>query len=104
MKWSGVQGKTYKKGMWLNDQEWRDQVICQMIYLRNAIYFVGFVIAVTQSGPWLKIIGLNDDGIFAVYAFIVVIATSAFLRAQSKANNIEKRSMSTLYEDEYDED
>ena len=99
MSQSGVQGKTYKQGMLLNEQEWRDQVICQMIYLRNAIYFVGFVIAVTQSGSWLKVLGLNDEIIFAAYAVILVSATSAFLLASSKANSIEKRSINTLYDE-----
>ena len=99
MSWFGKQEKTYAKGMWINEQEWRDQIICQMIYLRAAIYFVGFVVAVSQSASWLKHVGLDDQHIFFVYLVIAISTTVMYWRAASKANFFEKRSVNTTYDE-----
>jgi NADH:ubiquinone oxidoreductase subunit 3 (subunit A) len=97
MSWFNKKQKTYENGMWLNEQEWRDQVICQLVYLRNAIYFVGFVIAATQLAPWLKMLGLDELAVFTVFVVIALSAVSAYWFSSSAANSLEKRSENTTY-------
>lgn len=102
MSWFNKKQKTYENGMLLNEQEWRDQVICQLVFLRNAIYFVGFVIAGTQLAPWLKMLGVEEQSVFAVYIIIAVSAVFEYATARSKANKIEKLYESTIYRDKVD--
>jgi hypothetical protein len=51
------------QGLWVNDQEWRDQVIAQLIYLRTAIYFTAFVVSVvfeTFGLPKVRVLVRNN--------------------------------------------
>jgi hypothetical protein len=102
MAWFSKKIKTYENGMWLNEQEWRDQVICQLVYIRDAIYFVGLLIAVTQLGSWMKILGVDENYVFAVYGIIAVWAVHQYAYARSRANNIQNRYDNTIYRGKVD--
>jgi len=51
-------GPSNRPGLWTNDQEWRYQVIAQLIYLRMAIYFVAFVVRLGFAAPYVHLVGL----------------------------------------------
>ena len=48
------------RGLWVIDQEWRDQVVAQLMYLRTAIYFVAFVVSVGLAAPYTRLIPLTQ--------------------------------------------
>lgn len=104
MKFSGVQGEIYKEGMFLNKQEWRDNVIIQLVFIRHAIYFVGFVIAVTQSVSFFKAFGFNEavnEGVILLTHFFILMYSAAYLyRAASKSNYFDKRYQNTIYDED----
>jgi hypothetical protein len=86
------------RGLWVIDQEWRDQVVAQLIYLRTAIYFVAFVVSVGFAAPYAQMFGLPKDSSLFIFGALVVIAAGSYWRAYGKTMRIEKRVMSTDYD------
>jgi hypothetical protein len=87
------------RGLWVIDQEWRDQVIAQLIYLRTAIYFVAFVVSVGLAAPYAQMFGLPKDSSAFIFGVVVVVAAGSYWRAYGKTMRIEKRVMGTDYGD-----
>ena len=91
-------GPSNRRGMWTNDQEWRDQVIVQLIYLRTAIYFVAFVASLGFAASYAQLIGLPEQSSAVIVVALVVVAVALYWRAHNKTMRIEKRVMSIDYD------
>jgi hypothetical protein len=83
--------------MWTNEQEWRDQVIAQLIYLRTAIYFVGFVVTIGLAAPHAQSLGLSENYVFVIIAATAITAVEEYWRAHRKTSSIEKKILSVDY-------
>ena len=85
------------RAMYENEREWRDQIIAQLIYLRTAIYFVGFVAACGFSAPYIMALGVSKEIVGMASIAICVTAIFLYLRAEGKTARIERRVLSIDY-------
>jgi hypothetical protein len=92
-------GSSIRRGLWTIDQEWRDQVIAQLIYLRTAIYFVALVVSVGFAAPYAEAIGLPEGSRLFIVLALVFVATGLYWRAHSKTMRVEKRITGVDYDD-----
>lgn len=86
------------RGMWTNEQEWRDQVVAQLIYLRTAFYLVAFVVFIGLSAPYAHLLGLLEKYTPTIFFILAMIAVAEYWRSHRKTIRIEKRVTSINYD------
>jgi hypothetical protein len=88
--------------------EYRDTSIQQLIHIRNAIYFVGLVIALTQFTPFIKELVVKEFGlseninqilVFLSHLFLLFYSIVFFWRSSSSARYFDKRLETVDYGD-----
>ncbi len=87
-----------KDGLWKDEQHARDLLICQMIWIRTAIYYLAAVIALLALGFALLMRDINPDGAFGLIGVITIIAIFHWFRHQRKADYIEKDYFEQVYD------
>ncbi len=88
-----------KNGLWTNEQEARDMLICQMIWIRTGIYYLAGTLGLVALGFACLIKDFYPDTAFALIAVIAISTAIQGFRHQRKADYIEK----DLDEQDYDE-
>ena len=87
-----------KEGLWTNDQEAKDLLICQMIWIRTAIYYLAPTIALLGLGLACLIRGFYPDTSFGLIAGIAISAAALGIRHHRKADYIEKALNEQVYD------
>jgi len=79
-----------KNGLWTNEQEAKDLLICQMIWIRTAVYYLAAIVGLLALGFACLMRDFYPDAAFALIAVIAISAAVEGFRQQRKANYIEK--------------
>jgi hypothetical protein len=89
-----------KDGLWKSEQEPRDMLICQLIWVKTAIYYLAGIIGILALGFVCLIRDFYPDVAIAGITIIGLGAAVEALRQQRKANFIEKELNEQVYETE----